>query len=284
MMLENPLITIFTPCFNGAKTIGEVAKCINNQTYKSFEWIIYNDGSTDDSDRVIKDIIEKYPNIDIIYISPGVNRGKHIAWNRAIEIARGELFVCADADDPIESDSLSFLYEKWLKVKSDSKCCGVLGLVVDLDTGEPHAGRWPEEGWKTNYLEFGTKHNIDGETWGLTRTDLLKDWKFLELYNGYMGEHYIWYGLALKGYYYCCYNHVTRHYKTNSSEGITASRKKRRQRPQQLQISLLLTLWDLKYTSSWYFKYNKKEWFRMVFKIPYFIYYYLFKSSREDYL
>lgn len=282
MKLDFPSITIFTPCYNSANTIGMVAECVNNQTFKSFEWIIYNDGSTDESDRAIREIIDKYPEIDIIYLNPGVNRGKHIAWNRAVEIARGELFICADADDPFESDSLEFLYEKWLDVKSDNRCCGVLGLVISMETGLPHAGKWPEEGWKSNYLEFVTKHHIKGETWGLTRTDVLKERKFWELYNGYLGEHYIWYGLALKGYYYCCYNHITRHYRTNSPDSIMASRKKRRLKPQQLQISILLTLWDLKYTSSWYLKYNKKEWFKMVAKLPYFICCYLFKSSKDN--
>ena len=276
-----PEITIFTPCFNGEKTIMEVANCINAQSFKSFEWIIINDGSTDKSDVIINEIINLYPHIDITYIKADVNRGKHITWNRAVEIAKGELFICADADDTFEDDSLQFLYEKWLKVKDDKMCCGVLGQVDVMESGE-QVGKWPAEGWKTNYLEFEVKHGISGETWGITRTDVLRQWKFLELYNGCLAEHYIWHALALKGYYYYCYNHITRHYRKYSPGSLMATRNDRRLKPQQLQISILLTLWDLKYTSSWYLKYNKKEWLKMVAKLPYFIYCYLFKSSKEN--
>lgn len=279
----NPSITVFTPCYNVANTIQEVAKCVNDQSFKSFEWIIYNDGSNDDSDTVIRKIIGEYPHLNIVYMNPGVNRGKHIAWNRALDIARGELFICADADDPFEKDSFQFFYDRWCEVRDDESCCGILGLVDSLETGEMHAGKWPNDGWKTNFLDFSLRHGIDGETWGVTRTDILKKRKFPEIYNGYFGEHYIWHALAVMGYNYRCYNKITRHYRTTSVAGITASKNRRRKRPQQSQIGLITALWDLKYTSSWYLKYSKIEWIKMVLKIPYYIYCYLFLSDRENF-
>lgn len=49
--------TVFTPCYNGEKTINRVFESMNAQTYTNWEWIIINDGSTDDSDNVIKKLI-----------------------------------------------------------------------------------------------------------------------------------------------------------------------------------------------------------------------------------
>lgn len=49
--------TVFTPCYNGEKTIHRVFESMNAQTYTNWEWIIINDGSTDDSDNVIKKLI-----------------------------------------------------------------------------------------------------------------------------------------------------------------------------------------------------------------------------------
>lgn len=49
--------TVFTPCYNGEKTIHRVFESMNAQTYTNWEWIIINDGSTDNSDCVIKELI-----------------------------------------------------------------------------------------------------------------------------------------------------------------------------------------------------------------------------------
>lgn len=50
-------LTVFTPCYNGEKTIHRVFESMNAQTYTNWEWIIINDGSTDNSDCVIKELI-----------------------------------------------------------------------------------------------------------------------------------------------------------------------------------------------------------------------------------
>lgn len=275
-------ITLFTPCYNCASTIGEVAECVNKQTFNDFEWIIYNDGSTDNSDEKIQDIILKYPHLDIKYINPGFNRGKHIAWNRVVDIAKGELFICADGDDTFEPDSLQFYYEKWKEVKDNPQCCGVLGLVDSMETGHLHAGKWPEEGWESNYLDFSLKYKIKGETWGVTRTDILRQRHFPELYNGYFGENYIWHWLAIQGYVYKCYNHITRHYRTVSTGSLMATSKKRKVKPQQLIISIILLLWEIKYTSRWFWRYDKKNLLIMSLKLINYIRLYIFKSSKTD--
>lgn len=51
--------TVFTPCYNGEKTIHRVFESMNAQTYTNWEWIIINDGSTDNSDSVIKELISE---------------------------------------------------------------------------------------------------------------------------------------------------------------------------------------------------------------------------------
>ena len=73
--------TIFTPCYNGEKTIGRVFKSVANQTYKNFEWIIVNDGSKDKSKDIINELRKTYQEIDekIIYLEQK-NMGKHMAW------------------------------------------------------------------------------------------------------------------------------------------------------------------------------------------------------------
>lgn len=49
--------TVFTPCYNGAKTIHRVFESMKTQTYDNWEWIIVNDGSQDNSDEIIRNEI-----------------------------------------------------------------------------------------------------------------------------------------------------------------------------------------------------------------------------------
>lgn len=105
--------TIFTPCYNGEKTIERVFNSVANQTYKNFEWIIVNDGSKDKSKDIINELRKKYQEIDekIIYLEQK-NMGKHMAWNRGVETATGDLFLSADADDSFLPNTLEYFNEK----------------------------------------------------------------------------------------------------------------------------------------------------------------------------
>ena len=130
--LETPFFTVFTPVYNAEKHIYKVFDSISNQIYKNFEWIIINDGSKDNSAALIKSFIEHHPEIDITYLEQN-NSGKHIAWNRAIKLAKGKLFVPADHDDAFMSDALSFFFESWnaLSYEKQSAISGINVLCQD---------------------------------------------------------------------------------------------------------------------------------------------------------
>ena len=92
----NPMISVVMSVYNGEKYLDEAIESILNQTYKDFEFIIINDGSTDKS----LEIIEKYKNKDerIVLISRE-NRGLIASLNEGITKARGEYIARMDADD-----------------------------------------------------------------------------------------------------------------------------------------------------------------------------------------
>ena len=57
------LVTVFTPVYNRKNLIGNLYQSLLSQTYKNFEWIIVDDGSTDDIDEIISD----YPFMHLLY-------------------------------------------------------------------------------------------------------------------------------------------------------------------------------------------------------------------------
>ena len=91
------LVTVFTPVYNRKNLIGNLYQSLLSQTYKNFEWIIVDDGSTDDIDEIIK----SYQNEDRILIRfiKQENGGKHRAINNGVLHAKGELFYIVDSDE-----------------------------------------------------------------------------------------------------------------------------------------------------------------------------------------
>ena len=108
------LFTIFTPTFNRAHTLHRVYNSIKKQTLKDYEWLIIDDGSTDNT----KSLISKWNNendFSIIY-KYKKNQGKHLAINDGVKIANGRFFLIADSDDSFPKDSLKTMYDFWLSI------------------------------------------------------------------------------------------------------------------------------------------------------------------------
>lgn len=93
-MQTEPLVSVLLPVYNAASSVQEAIESILRQTYRNFELIIIDDGSTDESGRVIQAISD--PRIRVIH-QP--NQGLSAALNRAIEMAQGVYLARQDADD-----------------------------------------------------------------------------------------------------------------------------------------------------------------------------------------
>ena len=109
----NEKVSIITPCYNGAKYIGETIESVLAQDYKDWEMHIVNDGSSDNSAEVISSYAEKDPRIRLINQPNG---GSANARNNGIRQATGRYIALLDADDLWNPDFLSeqllFLKEK----------------------------------------------------------------------------------------------------------------------------------------------------------------------------
>lgn len=216
--------TIFTPVYNGAKTIHRVFESLENQTYRNFQWIIINDGSTDDSDSEIKNFIRTV-DWEIIY-EKQENMGKHQAWNRAMQLANGELLVPMDCDDSFSNDILEFYREKWSELSIDqrNKLSGINVLCED-ENGNVIGDKYPEDGMLSNNLTLKYKLKLKGEKAGCVRIDLLKQRLFPVLKNSHYPEDYLWLYFA-KYYNVICYNKVLRTYYREDNSIMHDTKKK----------------------------------------------------------
>jgi glycosyltransferase involved in cell wall biosynthesis len=95
---ESGLVSIITPTFNEARYLTETISSVMGQTYKNWEWVIADDGSTDGTVEIVEKAAKKEHRIH--FISPDGKTGLAArARNRAMKHARGEFFAFLDADD-----------------------------------------------------------------------------------------------------------------------------------------------------------------------------------------
>lgn len=110
-------ISIIVPVYNAEKYIGRCLHSLINQTLKDIEIIVIDDGSKDNTNK----ILQKYK--DRIKIIKQKNSGVATARNKGLEIATGEYIYFVDSDDWIEKDTLEKLYSKAIDNNYDCVMC-----------------------------------------------------------------------------------------------------------------------------------------------------------------
>lgn len=118
--MENIKVSICVPVYNMEKYLEECIKSLVNQTLREIEIIFVNDGSTDNSMRILKKYEEKYSNIKII---SQVNQGLGGARNTALKNAIGEYVGFVDADDFVENNMYEKMYLKAKETNADIVMC-----------------------------------------------------------------------------------------------------------------------------------------------------------------
>src|SRR5260370_21551906 len=144
-MAYSHVFTVFTPTYNRASTLPRVYESLKAQTFRDFEWLIVDDGSADNT----REVVEKWQGeaaFPVRYIYQR-NQGKPAAYNRAVQEARGELFLFIDSDDACFPQALERLKFHWDNIPAErrAKFSAVTVLCEDqhgqlCGEGFPHDG------------------------------------------------------------------------------------------------------------------------------------------------
>ena len=121
--------TVFTATYNRGYLLQQLYESLLRQTFRDFEWIIVDDGSTDNTETIVKKLQAQEHFFPIIY-KKQQNGGKHRAWNQALKMAAGELFFGCDSDDYLTDDALEIAdkMEKTIPYTEKRTFAGVCGL------------------------------------------------------------------------------------------------------------------------------------------------------------
>jgi len=108
---KKPFFTIITPIYNRSKIVNRTFESVKKQSFKDFEYIIVDDGSTDDIDQVVESFM-KTATFPIMYIKKQ-NGGVHTARNLGIKYGNGVLVIMIDSDDELTENCLQDSYDEW---------------------------------------------------------------------------------------------------------------------------------------------------------------------------
>ncbi|MCH5222363.1 MAG: glycosyltransferase family 2 protein [Muribaculaceae bacterium] len=165
------LLTIFTPTYNRAYTLGRLYESLCRQSCKDFEWLLIDDGSTDETKSLIRGFIEE-GKISITYHYKN-NGGLYTGYNAAYELITTELSVCVDSDDFMPDNAVELILAKW-KAEGSGKYAGIVGLDFYKDSTRPIGGFFPDGMYECFFLDLYIKRIHRGDSKYVLRTDLMK--------------------------------------------------------------------------------------------------------------
>lgn len=195
-MARSVQFTVFTPTFNRAHTLGRVYESLAAQSYRDFEWLIVDDGSSDTTAslvaqwQAVADFPVRY------FLQP--NSGKHIAFNRGVQEAEAPLFLTLDSDDACVPDALERFAAHWNAIP-DAEKSGFCGVTVHCKDqyGQLVGDLFPHDPTDVSGLDLIYRWKVDGEKWGFTRTDILREYPYPEdVRNTYIPEGIVWRRIA----------------------------------------------------------------------------------------
>lgn len=171
-------VTVFTPAFNRAHTLGRVYASLRQQDFTDFEWLIVDDGSSDGTRELIAEWQRSHPVFPLRYVHQD-NAGKHIAHNHALRQARGEYFAILDSDDWYAPDALRILVGAWDSIPDAQRntFANVEGLCLD-HAGRPIGSSFPQDVFDSDAFSIRWQRQRMGDTRGLYRTAVLREFPF----------------------------------------------------------------------------------------------------------
>ena len=196
-MSPNKYITVVTASYNRAPLLVDLYHSLCRQTSFLFDWIIIDDGSTDDTSDMVQAWIQSKPPFNIRLVTKE-NGGKNRAINDAVLLVSTPFIMIVDSDDYLTDEAIAFFSAAAAAVLKDKTLAGVAGLRGERPDNHPHYSLY--NGIRANNLERRSLH-LEKDANEVYKTDLLRSHPF-DVWPGerFIPEETVWNQLALEGY------------------------------------------------------------------------------------
>lgn len=180
------MITIFTPTYNRAYLLSNLYKSLQNQSNNNFEWLVIDDGSTDNTKKLFDYWLKDKNDFTIRYYKKE-NGGKHRATNFALKKANGEIFFPVDSDDILTQDAIQKINQWFSEIEGSKEYCGITANKGFLN-GTPANPLFNSEFLDKTFLDVLTykendKFVLNGERATCIYTDIFRKFSYPEFEN-----------------------------------------------------------------------------------------------------
>jgi len=180
-MLDNIFFSVLTPTWNRAKYLHRVWYGLNTQTFRNLEWIVADDGSSDETRSVISKLATS-SSFPVTYIRADRHVGKIRMDNSAVKQARGQLILWCDSDDWLLPKALERLWETWISIPEEQRdsFVGLTALAAINPEGtieNPFPGGVTDLSWN----DLAEIHRVTGDNLFCARAEALKAHPFPEV-------------------------------------------------------------------------------------------------------
>ena len=187
--------SIVTPTYNRAHLLPRVYKSLCSQTLRDFEWIIVDDGSTDETAVLIARLAQK-ANFPITVLSQA-NSGKVVALNRGVAQAKGLFVGILDSDDWYVPDALDRCWHQWQLISEEERP-RIVGLTAlhNLPDGSIIGSKFPQNVFDSDSIDIRAQCGVTGDKLGFQLRSVLLEFPFPENLGRFVPEGIVWNRIA----------------------------------------------------------------------------------------
>ena len=173
--MNSVLLSIITPTYNRGELLKNCFSSLQAQRDTRFEWIIVDDGSTDDTANIVSSFRDTVPRMRICYVRKE-NGGKHTALNAAHPYIHGKYVLILDSDDVLTEDAASFVLECWERWENHSEV-GIVTLLKGRDREHPNC-YGEEENVPVDIISGKRIRPVSNDACEVIRTELFLQYPF----------------------------------------------------------------------------------------------------------
>lgn len=191
MAKESAAITVITPTYNRAGHLKQLYESLKAQTVSDFEWLIVDDGSTDQTRQAVQAFCAE-EQLSIRYLRREAGGGKHRALNTGIPTIESELTFIVDSDDRLPEDAIGTILLYHGKYRGNGELCGYSFLRCFPD-GSVNTAYFAKDEEISTYRDVRINGGIGGDKAEVFYTRILKRFPFPE-YEGerFLPEDLVW--------------------------------------------------------------------------------------------
>ncbi len=178
----SPLVSVLTPAWNRSAYLGKVWAGLESQIYKNIEWIIANDGSTDDTKNVCNELQRK-SRFPVTIIESNLRVGKPRMDNELIKAAKGDFIIWCDSDDYLLPGAIERLINVWESIPAADQASYIgLTALCATEAGILQSALPSRSGvFETTWNDLNEIYQVNTDMLIFFRSEKIRNSRFIEV-------------------------------------------------------------------------------------------------------